>query len=229
MKRRFWSDEDRRKLVELYPFRPTAEVARVLERGISGVYGMAAKLGLEKSAEFLDSEESGRLRKGMSRPESVSSQFRKGSVPHNKGVRRPGWHAGRMQETQFKAGERSGIAAKNWKPVGTILPDSEGYLRIKVREAVHGAEATGFGNTKVWPLLGRRVWEEHNGPIPPKHIVAFRDKNRQNCAIENLELMSLADNARRNTMWGRYPRELSEAIQALGALNRKLRAGNGEK
>lgn len=225
---RFWSDEERRKLMELYPVRPTAEIARTLGRGISGVYRMAYTLGLEKSAEFLASDESGRLRKGVPRHCGEKTQFQPGIVPHNKGVRRPGWSAGRMQETQFKRGERSGVAAKNWRPVGTILADTEGYLRVKVREANRG-EATGFGNTKVWPLLGRQVWEQHNGPIPPKHIVAFRDKNRQNCAIENLELLSLADNARRNTMWGRFPRELSEAIQALGALNRKLRAGDGKK
>lgn len=35
-------------------------------------------------------------------------------------------------------------------------------------------------------LLHRVVWEHHHGPIPHGHIVAFRDKNRANCAIENL-------------------------------------------
>jgi hypothetical protein len=135
-----------------------------------------------------------------------------------------------MKETQFRKGNRTGIAARNWKPVGTILPDSEGYLRIKVREAQHGKEATGFGNTKVWPLYGRYIWEQHKGPIPPKHLVIFKDRNRANCAIENLELMSMADNGRRNVMWAKFPRELAEAIQLNGALKRKVgRMQNGKK
>jgi hypothetical protein len=134
-----------------------------------------------------------------------------------------------MRETQFKKGQRSGVAERNWKPIGTILPDTEGYLRIKLREAVHGKEATGFGNTKVWPLYHRHVWEQYHGPIPPKHIVTFKDRNRANCAIGNLELMSMADNARRNAMWNRYPRELQLAIMANGALKRKLRRINGKE
>lgn len=35
-------------------------------------------------------------------------------------------------------------------------------------------------------LLHRIVWIEHNGPIPPDHQVMFRDRDRTNCAIENL-------------------------------------------
>lgn len=134
-----------------------------------------------------------------------------------------------MKETQFKKGQRSGKAAQNWRPIGSILPHADGYLRIKVREAVHGEEAYGFGNTKVWPLLQRKMWEDHNGPIPPKHVVVFKDKNRQNCAIENLELISRAELARRNRMWNILPRELAEAIQLNGVLKRKLRRIDGEK
>ena len=229
MPRRFWSPEDLSRISELYPDQPTANVARLLDRGLSGVYGMAAKLGLKKSQAFLDSDKSGRLRKGQTRPGTEQNQFKKGHVPANKGLRRPGWAPGRMGSTQFKKGCRSGIAARNWKPVGTITADTEGYLRIKVREAVYGKEATGFGNTKVWPLLNRVVWEQHNGPIPPKHLVMFKDKNRQNCAIENLELRSMADNARRNQMWNNMPRELAEVIQLNGVLKRKIRKLYGKK
>jgi len=73
------------------------------------------------------------------------------------------------------------------------------------------------------------VWEKHRGPIPPKHVITFKDGNRANCTIENLECISMADNARRNAMWNRFPRELSEAIQMQGALKRKLRRMHGEK
>jgi hypothetical protein len=127
-----------------------------------------------------------------------------------------------MKETQFKPGQRMGRAALLWRPIGTVLTDSEGYRRIKVREARHGAEATGFGNSKVWPQLSRHVWELANGPIPRGHTIVFKNGDRSDCAIENLECISRADLMRRNTMWN-LPRELAEVIQLNGALKRKIR------
>lgn len=224
-KRRPWSEGDLGLLKELYPAKPTAEVAAILGRPVSSVYNAAFSFGLKKTPEALAAI----WRARPVAPGSVRCRFPKGHVPANKGVRSPGWAPGRMAETQFKKGERSGIAAKNWRPIGTILPDTEGYLRIKVREAEHGKEAFGFGNTKVWPLYSRYVWEQHKGPIPPKHIVAFKDRDRSNCAIENLELLSMADNARRNSMWRRMPPELIAAIQLNGVLKRRIRSLDGQE
>jgi hypothetical protein len=227
--RRYWTMEELFRLEELYPECRTDQVASEFGRGLCSVYNMAQILGLAKSQTFLDSEESGRLHKGQTRAEAVKTQFPKGHVPANKGLRRPGYAPGRMKETQFQKGQRTGIAARNWMPIGTIRSGCEGYLRIKVREAVHGTEYTGFGNTKVWPLYNRWLWEQQHGPIPPKHIVAFTDGDRSHCVIENLELRSKADNARRNGMWTNLPRELAEAIQLNGALKRKIRNLNGKK
>jgi hypothetical protein len=223
-KRLFWSAQELRRLIKLYPSRPTKEIARTLDRTLFGVYGAANKLGLKKTAEFIASPASrARLQKGTR--SGAAFRFQKGHVPANKGLRRPGWHAGRMKETQFKKGALSGKAALNHKPVGTILVDHEGYLRIKVRERLPG-DASGW-NSDIWPLLHHKVWRETKGPIPPKHIVTFKDKDRSRCVIENLELMSKADNARRNAMWNRFPPELIGAIMANGVLKRKLRRNNG--
>lgn len=224
--RRFWTDADRAQLQEIYPNLPTAKVAQILSRSVSSISGMADLLGIHKSEEFLNSPESGRFKKGQTRPGCIGTQFPKGNVPANKGLRRPGWAPGRMKETQFKKGARSGKAKENWQPIGTIRPDGEGYLRIKVREAVHGKEPTGFGNSGVWPMLNRHVWEQHHGPIAPGHAVCFKDGNRSNCGIENLELVSRASLARRNSMWTNYPPELTQVIVLQGALKRKLRRLN---
>jgi hypothetical protein len=228
MARQVWSEAEVALLRSLYPSHPTTELARKLKRTVSKVYQKADKEGLEKSDEYLRDPKN---RCGFSKGSKAGEAFRfpKGHAPANAGLRRPGWSPGRMRETQFQKGGRSGIAAKNWKPIGTIQPDAEGYLRIKVREAVHGKEATGFGNTKVWPLYNRYLWEQHKGPIPPKHIVIFKDRDRSNCVIENLDLMSMADNARRNSMWATMPRDLAEIIQLNGALKRKVRFLDGKK
>lgn len=229
MSRRPWTESELELLSNEYLSSPTKSLAVKLGRSVRKVYSMANRRGLCKSKQFMASEASGRVKKGQTIPGSEAHQFRKGQAPANKGLRRPGWHRGRMRETQFQPGQRSGMAAKNWVPVGSIRADSEGYLRIKIREAMHGKKPTGFGNTKVWPLYNRYLWEQEHGPIPPAHIVTFKDGDRANCVLDNLELISMADNARRNTMWTKFPRELAEAIQLNGVIKRKIRRLCGEK
>lgn len=223
MNGRPWSTPQIVQLRALYPSLSTKSMERRLGHSQASIYGMAKKLGLKKSPEYLARH--CRLQKGSDIGSAF--RFRKGQRPANKGLRRPGWHAGRMKETQFKKGELNGKAKLNVKPVGTILADHDGYLRIKIRERQRG-DAAGW-NPEIWPCLHHKVWREHKGPIPPKHVVAFKDRNRQNCAIENLELISMAENARRNQMWTTMPRELAEAIQLNGVLKRKIRRLNGEK
>jgi hypothetical protein len=130
-------------------------------------------------------------------------RIKPGNVPHNKG-------------------QRSGVAENNWCPIGTIRPDAEGYLRIKVREWRPGDHAFGFGNTRIWPRLNRHNWEKHYGPIPAGHAVVFKDGNRSNCEPENLELVSRAALMRRNTVHN-LPPELKKVIHLSGVLHRKIR------
>jgi hypothetical protein len=216
-RRQPWTAAEEAFLRQQYPDQRTEKLARTLGRPRYAVYNKAATLGLRKSQAFYDSPESGIPRKGETQPGTEQYQFKKGHVPANKGLRRPGYHRGRMKETQFKKGQRP----HTWHPVGTILADAEGYLRIKVRERRQG-DGSGW-DPKVWPIYHRYIWEQHNGPIPPKHIISFKDGDRGNCAIENLECISMADNARRNSMWANYPRELALAIQLKGRLKRRLK------
>lgn len=122
-----------------------------------------------------------------------------------------------MVETQFKSGQQPA----NYCPIGTVKKDTEGFLRIKVRDRLPG-EATGFGCTKVWPLLNRYTWEQHHGPIPPSHSVVFKDGNRDNCDIANLECIHRSELMRRNTIHN-LPDELVEVIMLTGAIKRKIR------
>lgn len=215
-----WTREELALVRSKYADVSTTKLAAELGRTVCQVYQRGIKMGLRKSAEYLASPDACRLRRGDE--VGAAYRFKKGIVPHNKGLRRPGWAPGRMAETQFKQGKRTGKAAENWKPIGTIRADNEGYLRIKVREWQRGDGAFGFGNTKIWPLLQRHTWEKHHGPIPPAHKVVFKDRDRSNCAIENLELISNGDMMRRNTIHN-YPPELKSTIMFLGAVKRKVR------
>jgi hypothetical protein len=44
-------------------------------------------------------------------------------------------------------------------------------------------------------FLHRHVWEDHHGPIPPKHDVHHIDRNTLNNAIDNLECIPKAKHA----------------------------------
>jgi hypothetical protein len=153
-----------------------------------------------------------------------NTRFRKGHATWNKGAKlgREWGRRGRMAETQFKPGERRGVAAKNWCPVGTKRKDAEGYWRVKVREGRTGDKYYGFGNPDVWPLLHRYNWQQMHGSVPPNHVLAFRDGNRDNCGPANLELLSRREWIERNTVQ-RLPEELRLTIQLRGALNRRIR------
>lgn len=229
MNRQIWRADEEAYLREHYSNGSTKAIAAHLRRPIHKVYAKAKKLGLAKTEEYIRDPANGcRIAKGQTVPGSQEYRFPKGHVPANKGQRRPGYAPGRMAETQFRKGQRP----HTWVPVGTILKDADGYLRIKVRERIEG-DAPGW-NPDVWPAYHRYVWEQENGPIPPGQFVVFKDRDRTNVVIENLELITKAENARRNRMWNRYPREFAEAIHLSGQLKRRIRNmsgrnANGEK
>lgn len=219
IRRRFWTPVEDAALRLVYPWWPTARLAHPFGRTIWSVNHRAEVLGLHKSAAYRASPEAQWLRRNADI--GAPFRFQKGHVPANKGVRRPGWSAGRMRETQFKKGERRGAAAINWRPIGTLATDPEGYQRIKIREARPG-EAYGFGNVGVWPLLQRHVWRTAHGAIPPGHVIVFKDGNRANCILENLDCIARRALMARNTVHN-LPKPLAQTIQLLGALNRQVR------
>lgn len=206
---RIWQPWELEVLRVQYPVMLTATVAAILERDLAGVYQKAAKLGLRKSAEFFATPAAGRTngRRGF------GTRFQKGHVPANKGLRRPGWSAGRMRETQFKPGVRQGVAVRLYKPIGTERISRDGYLERKVNDDLP--------LQRRWKAVHRIIWEEANGPIPKGYCIAFRDGNKRNVAIENLELRSLAENMRRNTVHN-LPKPVAHAVQLLGALKRQI-------
>ena len=42
----------------------------------------------------------------------------------------------------------------------------------------------------------RVVWEQANGPVPPNHCIKFKDGDRTNCSLDNLYLVTRAENCR---------------------------------
>lgn len=219
--RRLWSAKEDAVLRRRYPHERTDAIARAMGRSVCSTYNRALGLGLRKSEAYLASPAACRLRREAS-PASVACRFPKGHVPANKGLRRPGWAPGRMRETQFKAGVRQGVAAKNWCPVGTIRLDADGYQRIKVREGRPTDTCYGFGNVDIWPMLNRHLWAQAHGPIPPGHSVVFKDGNRAHCTLDNLVLISRRELMSRNTIH-RLPKPVKDVVRLLSSVNRQIR------
>ena len=122
---RRWSEPVDALMRARYPHEPTAHLARDLRRTAASVYARADLLGLSKSDEYLASPHACRLRRGDH--VGAATRFRKGQTPGNKGLRRPGWGPGRMKETQFRKGERRGVAVRLYQPIGTERISKDGY------------------------------------------------------------------------------------------------------
>jgi hypothetical protein len=204
-----WTTAENARLRKEYPNTPSRKLAAIFGTDVQSIYARARKIGLKKSPEYLRQCLEACGRAISSHPRSIAGRFQKGVVPANKGLRRPGYFRGRMRETQFKKGNRP----HTYLPIGTIKPNGDGYLRIKV-----SAESQGIGACdKAWEFVHKRVWEAAHGPIPKGHRIWWKDGNHMNCALENLELLSDAEHMARTTIH-RKPPELKETIFALIAL-----------
>lgn len=205
--RRLWTEVELRLLVENYADSRTQDIATVLERGLDHVYAKAKKLGLHKSEEYLASPAACRLRRWGHGGEAY--RFPKGHVPANKGLRRPGWSAGRMRETQFKPGE-----SRNRLPFGSYRITADGYLVCKVAE-------TGYAPTD-WKAVHRLVWEAAHGLVLKGQVVRFKEGRRTTelgrITLDALELLTLAQNMKRN----RLPPELQRVAQLRGVITRMI-------
>jgi HNH endonuclease len=218
--KRLWNPEDDDLVRWCYADEPTTELARVLRRTVRSVYVRAKQFGLRKSAAYLASPAACRLRRpnGPDHP-GFRTQFKKGQVPLNKGVRRPGWFRGRMRETQFKKGERSGVAASRWMPIGSTRL-IEGYVYRKV------SDVPNVPYTVNWKAEHHLLWTQAHGPIPPGHRLRFTNGNPQDVRLDNLELVTPRQMMTRNSIHN-LPPALKSTIQLLGALNRQIRKREG--
>ena len=204
--RHLWQPYEDDYLRRLYPHFPGRTIAVALDRTERQVYCRAKHLRLRKHPAYYDSPDCGRLdgHKGG------GTRFSKGHVPFNKG--RKGMRL--SPATEFKRGH----LPHTWVPVGTEVVDREGYLKRKVRD-----DAPRGMSRFNWRFVHVIHWERYRGPVPEGYVLAFRNGNKRDIRIPNLELITRGELARRNRMWNRYPRELARTIQHLGQFKRRLR------
>jgi hypothetical protein len=191
--RNHWTSEDIDKLVELYPTTKSEDLCRIFNFPLHRIYNKAHQLGIKKTDEYL-SVNGGRLKEG-----NQKSQFKKGQPAWNKGMK--GLVIGGVQ-TQFKKGH----TPPNVKPIG-FRSLRDGYLVEKT--------ATGF------EFVHKLIWKQHHGEIPQGLFIVFKDKNKQNICIENLEAIDRVEHIRRNHIQN-LPKELREVINIKKQITRKI-------
>lgn len=224
--RRFWTEAERDLLRSMYPECTGQDVAAWLDCTPSRVYQMAKKLGIEKSAEFLASDASGRVARGRQHPSMIAARFQKGLTPWNKGRdshetgtgHHPNSHHPNSRRTQFRKG-RKPEEARNYQPIGSLRICADGWLERKVTDDQSIVPA------RRWVAVHRLVWEAENGPIPKDHIVCFKPGMKttvlEEVTTSRLECITRAENARRNHPRNRSP-ELAMLVQLKGAITRQV-------
>jgi hypothetical protein len=191
--RKYWTPKETRVLIKIYADTITADLAKQFNCTVKQIYNKAKRLDLSKSEHYLQNY-GGRITET-----NIATQFKKGHKSWNKGLK--GLQMGGAQ-TQFKAG---GLP-HNTKPIG-YRSTRDGYL----------VEKTDKGFEFVHWLL----WRQHHGEIPKGLFVVFKDRNRLNVCIDNLELIDRSENMRRNHIQN-LPAELRAVIHIKKQITRKI-------
>lgn len=205
--RKIWTEEELTYLKNEYANSRSIDIAMYLGATVLQVYRKAASLGLKKSEGYLNSPLSGRLVDGN---RGKAHRFEKGHQAWNKGTK--GLCLGGAQ-TQFKKGHRGGIGLEKYQPVGAERISKDGYLERKINDD--------FPFYRRWRAVHILLWESLNGALPANHCLIFKDGNKTNIELDNLELLTRAENMKRNTIH-RYPPELKSAIRAVKKLERTI-------
>lgn len=209
MKRRFWTEQEDQWLREHYPDTPMEELVEHLDRTPRAIYNRARHyLGVRRTDEAIREST---IRARRRQPEN-KGEFKKGNIPFNKGLKRSEWMSEEGKAICAKTQFQKGLVPHNTQEVGyESISKKEGYIYMKVAE----------GEKMV--LKHRYVWEQHNGAIPKGYNVQFKDGNRQNCDIDNLYIISRAEQMSQENSLHRYPAELKTAIFRLGKIRRVIK------
>ena len=107
---------------------------------------------------------------------------------------------GRTRQNMFDIFKRRGLKLNPRNFQAVVEYKGRRYTCQKTGGRHRYLRDTKAGRTKAdkrTVYLHHVIWEEHNGPIPPRHKLAFKDGNHLNCDISNLELLTNSDQVRK--------------------------------
>lgn len=190
-----WSEERDARLRELFPEHTNAEIAEILGSTESAIMARGFLLKLRKTPEFMYRH-------------SMKGMFKKGHKTFNKGKKQTEYMSAeaieRTKATRFK----KGLIPHNAKPVGSERIDSDGYVMIKPPRGIFRAKHV-------------VIWEEVHGKIPKGYAVVFKDGDKRNVTLDNLEMVSRQELLKRNSVH-RYPEDIKRSLYLIGALKHRI-------
>lgn len=143
------------------------------------------------------------LQKGHNNP----GRFLPGSTPWNKGTHYVS--GGNSVLTQFKKGQHP----HSWRPIGHTRTRSDEYMERKTADT---------GNTRHdYVLIHHLVWRMHGHSIPRGQVLVFRDGDRRNFDINNLQLIKRQELMQRNSVHN-LPAEVKELVSIKARIVRKI-------
>lgn len=148
------------------------------------------------------------------------SRIKPGTVPPNKGKKQTEYMSlesiERTKATRFKKGSIPHNA------VGLEVGD----IKVRTNKDKYGIVRRykwirhGLSN---WEMLHVYNWEKAFGKIPDGHIVVFKNKDdTMNCEVSNLEIITLEENMRRNSIH-RYDPSLRDLMRITGKIKSKIK------
>lgn len=204
-------------ITALYANTPSVDIANKLGITLSRVYSFAFKQGLKKSPAYFLSDACGRLTTG--KVIGYNTQYKKGHTPKNKGKKQSEYMSAaaiqRTTHTRFKKGQAPHNT--NAQGDGAILirtdKNSKKYKYIRL-------------SLGLWVPYHQHLWWQANGKYNSRsHCLWFINGNSLDVRLDNLELITRAENALRNrNKFKALPQPLQQTKKLLNKLKNKIHA-----
>ena len=183
---------------------PVKTLAAKIGRSFTGIMGRLKAMGLEIPEQI-------RVER------KAIGMIKTGHVSFNKGKK--------QTEYMSKAAIKKTLATRFKK--GQLPHNAVGFKNgdISIRQCHPRTGGKSYKWIRVglgkWELFHLHIWQKKNGKLPKGHCLWFKDGDSMNCTLKNLELITRAENMKRNTIHN-YPKELVQVTQLRGALNRQI-------
>ena len=168
-------------IVANYLTMPIKSIGDKIGRSYTGIMLRLERMGLELPSEVIERNKQ-------------SARIKPGNVPVNKGKKQTEYMdaetIARTAATRFKKGNLSA----NTK-------EADGAISIRFDHANRNGKPYKYIRVSLgkWRLLQHVNWEQVNGPIPKGYMLRCRTEDTLNCDINNWELITMAENAVRNS------------------------------
>jgi hypothetical protein len=203
--RHAWTLAEEASFAARYPIMRTEELAAEMGLKPTQLHDKASALGIKKDPEWMKAHLQECARRAYH--SGKWRGFAPGHKTWNKGISFTS--GGASVQTRFQPKN----LPHNYRPLGSERVMS-GFLQRKLTE-------TGYP-PRDWVYVHHIVWQEAGmGKVPKDMALIFRDGNRMNFAIENLELISRAELMRRNSVHN-YGPDLAKLIHLRGQIIRQI-------